>query len=158
METFRLGERSVAFLKEAVPGGPAGAADVSELRGMKASGSADFVLPVYFGNLGEYGDWEYDDKKRAEVLRPETVFSVMVTIVFEVFANHGAKKTHRILFCSFPQQRRNSSMSTWNGSCRLYAGSFGPSSAWWSHTICEISAGTRVKHAQYRMPMARSGR
>ena len=91
METFRLGERSVAFLKEAVPGGPAGAADVSELRSMKAPGSADFVLPVYFGNLGQHVDWAYDDEERGEVLRSETVFSTMVTLIaFELFANHGA--------------------------------------------------------------------
>ncbi len=110
MGSFRLGQRTVNFLIDALPGGPTGAPPVSELRSL--SGSTDFVLPVYFGNIAEEEDWEYDDDdedstsardKRKEVLRSETVFSVLLCIIaFEMFASLGTWKRHPILVFASP--------------------------------------------------------
>ncbi len=56
MESFRLGQRTVNFLREALPGAPTGAPPVSELRSL--STTTDFVLPLYFGNLADEQDWQ----------------------------------------------------------------------------------------------------
>ena len=118
MESFRLGQRTVNFLREALPGAPTGAPPVSELR--SPSTTTDFVLPLYFGNLAEEQEWEYDNDhgdsaserdKREEVLRSETVFSVMLCIIaFEMYANHGTGKRQPILVrparCRMPMASR----------------------------------------------------